>query len=154
MVSLPVHIAWSSHRRTFHLSDRQQRARVYEQVLPRATADDVLHFAVIAAPAAVLIVLQRRLATIVRDLPEAEGFALAGAGALVVHGLIGRPTYDLGFLWLALPGLHERAAAGNYKGRDNKECHHSVSVLRDDGRSWTGPRIEPPGPPAPGLRSR
>ena len=39
--------------------------------------------------------LQQRLLTVVDELPEAEGFALAGAGGLLVHGLIERPTRDL-----------------------------------------------------------
>lgn len=41
--------------------------------------------------------LQQRIARIVSDLPEAEDFALAGAGALVVHGYIDRPTRDLDY---------------------------------------------------------
>lgn len=41
--------------------------------------------------------IQRRIARIVAGLPEAEGFALAGAGALVVHGYIDRPTRDLDY---------------------------------------------------------
>lgn len=46
--------------------------------------------------------LQERLAGIVRELPEAGGFALAGAGGLVVRGLIERPTLDLDYF--TIPG--------------------------------------------------
>ncbi len=41
--------------------------------------------------------LQRRVATILRDLPEANGFALAGGAALIVHGQISRLTRDLDY---------------------------------------------------------
>jgi Nucleotidyl transferase AbiEii toxin, Type IV TA system len=47
--------------------------------------------------AAVLTPLQQRIARLVASLPEAEGFALAGAGALVVHGYIDRQTRDLDY---------------------------------------------------------
>jgi len=45
----------------------------------------------------VLTPLQQRIARLVASLPEAEGFALAGAGALVVHGYIDRQTRDLDY---------------------------------------------------------
>jgi hypothetical protein len=41
--------------------------------------------------------LQVQIAEIVNELPESEGFALAGAGALLVHGLIDRATRDLDY---------------------------------------------------------
>ena len=41
--------------------------------------------------------LQHRIARLVASLPEAEGFALAGAGALVIHGYIDRQTRDLDY---------------------------------------------------------
>jgi hypothetical protein len=41
--------------------------------------------------------LQVRLAGIVTALPKADGFALAGAGGLLVHGLIDRTTRDLDY---------------------------------------------------------
>ena len=44
--------------------------------------------------------LQRRIATIVAGLPEAEDFALAGGAALIVHGAIDRTTRDLDFFGL------------------------------------------------------
>lgn len=52
--------------------------------------------------------LQERLAGIIRSLPEADGFALAGAGGLIVHGLIERVTRDLDYF--AGPG--EAASVG------------------------------------------
>jgi len=48
----------------------------------------------------VLSPLQRRIATIVAGLPEAEDFALAGGAALIVHGAIDRTTRDLDFFGL------------------------------------------------------
>jgi hypothetical protein len=45
--------------------------------------------------------LQVRLAGIVTALPEADGFALAGAGGLLVHGLIDRTTRDLDYFTAA-----------------------------------------------------
>ncbi|MGH8887584.1 MAG: nucleotidyl transferase AbiEii/AbiGii toxin family protein [Egibacteraceae bacterium] len=44
-----------------------------------------------------LTALQQRLAAMIAELPESEGFALAGAAALLAHGLIDRPTLDLDF---------------------------------------------------------
>lgn len=41
--------------------------------------------------------LQERIAQIVDSLPEASGFAMAGAGALTVQGVIERPTQDLDY---------------------------------------------------------
>lgn len=41
--------------------------------------------------------LQRRIATIIGGLPEAEQFALAGGGALIVRGDVERQTRDLDF---------------------------------------------------------
>lgn len=42
-----------------------------------------------------LTALQQRLAVMIAELPESEGFVLAGAGAMLVHGLIDRPTLTL-----------------------------------------------------------
>ncbi len=44
IVELPLHIRWSGPPRTYDLSDRQQLARVHEQVLQEGTEDDVRHF--------------------------------------------------------------------------------------------------------------
>ncbi|MGH8902798.1 MAG: nucleotidyl transferase AbiEii/AbiGii toxin family protein [Egibacteraceae bacterium] len=44
-----------------------------------------------------LTALQQRLAVMIAELPESEGFVLAGAGAMLVHGLIDRSTLDLDF---------------------------------------------------------
>lgn len=43
-VQLPVHLDWSSERRTYDLSDRSDRRRVYELVLREGTPQDVLRF--------------------------------------------------------------------------------------------------------------
>jgi hypothetical protein len=45
----------------------------------------------------VLSLLQRRVARIVAELPEAEGFALAGGAALVIAQVVDRETRDLDF---------------------------------------------------------
>jgi hypothetical protein len=45
----------------------------------------------------VLTPLQRRIATIIGELPEAELFALAGGGALIARGDVDRQTRDLDF---------------------------------------------------------
>ncbi|MDH3425745.1 MAG: hypothetical protein OEM22_03650, partial [Acidimicrobiia bacterium] len=44
VVELPLHIRWSGHPRRYDLTDRQQRARVYEQVLREGNDDDVRRF--------------------------------------------------------------------------------------------------------------
>ena len=53
--------------------------------------------------------LQQRLAAIVSELPEARRFALAGAGGLLVHGLIDRATRDLDYF--TIPGEEEALRA-------------------------------------------
>jgi len=44
VVELPLHIRWSGPARRYDLADRQQRARVYEQVLREGIEDDVRRF--------------------------------------------------------------------------------------------------------------
>lgn len=44
VVELPLHIRWSGPQRRYDLSNRQQRARVYEQVLRESNDDDVRRF--------------------------------------------------------------------------------------------------------------
>ncbi len=44
VVELPLHIRWSGPPRRYDLADRQQRARVYEQVLREGNEDDVRRF--------------------------------------------------------------------------------------------------------------
>lgn len=41
--------------------------------------------------------LQEHVATVLARLPEAEGFALAGGGALIARGAVDRSTRDLDF---------------------------------------------------------
>lgn len=44
VVELPLHIRWSGPPRQYDLADRQQCARVYEQVLREGNEDDVRRF--------------------------------------------------------------------------------------------------------------
>lgn len=44
LVRLPRRVNWSRNDPTYDLSDRRQRARVYEQVLREGSADDVRYF--------------------------------------------------------------------------------------------------------------
>jgi len=44
VVELPLHIRWSGPVRSYDLADRQQRARVYEQVLREGNEDDIRRF--------------------------------------------------------------------------------------------------------------
>lgn len=44
VVELPAHVRWSGPPRRYDLADRQQRARVYEQVLREGNEDDVRRF--------------------------------------------------------------------------------------------------------------
>lgn len=53
--------------------------------------------------------LQERIAEIVGGLPEARGFALNGAGGLLVRGLIDRQTRDLDYF--TVPGEEEMLSA-------------------------------------------
>jgi hypothetical protein len=48
-------------------------------------------------PAVVLNQLQVRVAAVVRNLPEAQNFVLAGGAALIVRGDVNRLTRDLDF---------------------------------------------------------
>jgi hypothetical protein len=57
----------------------------------------------------VLTPFQKRIASIVASLPEAEGFALAGGAALIELGLTNRSTRDLDFF--AIPGQEKALAA-------------------------------------------
>lgn len=43
-VALPLHLNWSNPGRTYDLSDRRQRARVYEIVLREGAPDDLLTY--------------------------------------------------------------------------------------------------------------
>lgn len=43
-VRLPLHLNWSQPDREFDLSDRRQRARVYEIVLREGTGEDIGHY--------------------------------------------------------------------------------------------------------------
>ncbi len=43
-IELPLHLNWSQPDRVFDLSDRRQRARVYEIVLREGTAEDIRRY--------------------------------------------------------------------------------------------------------------
>ncbi len=55
--------------------------------------------------------LQQRVAGLIAGLPEAEGFALAGGAALIVHGAIDRSTRDLDFFGLEPDAVNRLAPA-------------------------------------------
>ncbi|MEX0741178.1 MAG: nucleotidyl transferase AbiEii/AbiGii toxin family protein [Phycisphaeraceae bacterium] len=61
--------------------------------------------------------LQRRLARLLTELPQARGFALAGGAALIARGLVDRGTRDLDFfstsasaIAILVPALETRLA--------------------------------------------
>jgi hypothetical protein len=69
--------------------------------------------------------LQERIAEIFRRLPEAQGFALAGAGGLLVRGLIDRQTRDLDYF--TVPGQEEALSAARdalERALDRAELNH------------------------------
>jgi hypothetical protein len=43
-VQLPLHVRWSGPPKIYDLDRRQDRARVYEQVLREGTVDDIRHY--------------------------------------------------------------------------------------------------------------
>ncbi len=124
-VELPLHVRWSGPSKVYDLGKRTDRLRVYEQVLREGNDDDVRRFidvdellalwdelvlpgsrppslgrVVPPAPRArlgVLSELQRRVAVILSQLPDASGFVLAGGGALIARGDVDRLTRDLDF---------------------------------------------------------
>jgi hypothetical protein len=40
-IQLPLHVRWSGALKTYDLSDRRDRSRVYEQVMREGTAEDI-----------------------------------------------------------------------------------------------------------------
>lgn len=58
-----------------------------------------------------LSALQARIARLALRLPEAEGFVLAGGGAMLAHGLVDRPTQDLDLFAVEPARLEPFAAA-------------------------------------------
>ena len=70
--------------------------------------------------------LQERIAEIVNGLPEARGFALAGAGGLLARGLIERSTRDLDYF--TVPGEEEALSTlrdALERAFDRARLHHS-----------------------------
>jgi hypothetical protein len=59
----------------------------------------------------VLTPFQKRIAAIVAGLDEAEDFALAGGGALIVRGDVDRDTRDLDFFGLTIESVDRLAPA-------------------------------------------
>jgi hypothetical protein len=59
----------------------------------------------------VLTPFQERIATIIAGLDEAEDFALAGGGALIVRGEVDRGTRDLDFFGLTIESVDRLAPA-------------------------------------------
>lgn len=49
--------------------------------------------------------LQKRIAEVLIGLPEADGFALAGGGAVIVQGVVDRNTDDLDFFGADAAGV-------------------------------------------------
>ncbi|MGH9244820.1 MAG: nucleotidyl transferase AbiEii/AbiGii toxin family protein [Acidimicrobiales bacterium] len=77
-----------------------------------------------------LSALQRRVAIVLADLPEAEGFALAGGGALIVRGAVDRETRDLDFFVgeadavdRLLPALEAALTAGHLAVERRQVAH-------------------------------
>lgn len=58
-----------------------------------------------------LTALQRRIIRLVGDLPEAEGFALAGGAALIAREVVDRPTRDLDFFATETEAVHRLQSA-------------------------------------------
>lgn len=89
----------------------------------------------------VLSALQQRVALVLADLPDAEGFALAGGAALIVRGAVERETHDLDFFVgeadsvdRLLPAL-ESALTANHLAVERRQVAHGfarLSVRGDD----------------------
>jgi hypothetical protein len=47
LVELPLRVRWSGPPRRYNMADRNDRARVYEQVLTEGTDEDVLFYVVV-----------------------------------------------------------------------------------------------------------
>lgn len=83
-----------------------------------------------------LSALQERVAVVLAELPEAEGFALAGGGALIVLGAVDRETHDLDFFAedagavdRLLPALESALAAANLAVERRQVAHGFARVL-------------------------
>ncbi len=92
----------------------------------------------------VLTALQQRVASVLTALPEAEGFALAGGGALIVRGAVDRETRDLDFFVgeadavdRLLPALEAALSAGHLVVERRQVAHGFVrlSVTTGDDRT-------------------
>lgn len=86
---------------------------------------------------------QVEIASLFFSLPESAGFLLAGGGALIVQGIVPRPTEDLDFF--TSRHLGNVAAASDALVAAVENCGWSVELLRTgpDFRRWaiTGPEM-------------
>lgn len=80
--------------------------------------------------------LQQQLRAIVDLLPEGEDFALAGGGALIVRGVITRPTGDLAVARWSVPRRSLTRWSSVGRGRQTKNRQQST----DNGRRTNGQR--------------
>ena len=79
--------------------------------------------------------LQGRIAAIMRNLPQARDFVLAGGAALIVRGEVNRLTRDLDFFAESadavdrcLPALEEALGAGGF-GVERRQIGHGFARL-------------------------
>lgn len=91
-----------------------------------------------------LSALQQRVALVLADLPEAEGFALAGGGALIVRGAVDRETHDLDFFVgdadavdRLLPVLEAALGADQLAVERRQVAHGFARVAVSDGDDHT-----------------
>lgn len=109
--------------------------------------------------------LQVEIAQAVLEVARANGFALAGGGALILHGVIDRGTRDLDFFTTEADAIadtaarvQDRLAATGFEvvRRIDAESFVRMEVRRDDeacdvdlghdARRWPAPDREPVGP--------
>jgi hypothetical protein len=112
----------------------------------------------------VLSSLQQRVARLLRGLPEAEDFVLAGGAALIVHGDVERLTRDLDFFAvepeavdILLPGFEAAVRDAGLELTEQQVAHGFARLVVSDGTDQTGvdlasdARLFPPEPSDLGL---
>jgi hypothetical protein len=92
----------------------------------------------------VLNQLQVRVAAVVRNLPEAQNFALAGGAALIVRGDVNRLTRDLDFFAESaeavdrcLPALEEALASAGLEVQRRQTGHGFARLVVREGSEET-----------------
>jgi hypothetical protein len=92
----------------------------------------------------VLNQLQVRVAAVVRNLPEAQNFALAGGAALIVRGDVNRLTRDLDFFAESaeavdrcLPALEEALASAGLEVQRRQIGHGFARLVVREGSEET-----------------